>query len=411
MTEPTVGDRPGWHRPALLGSVGTTAVILPAFLTGAVAVQLRDDLDLTESAIGLAIGAFFIGSSVGSAGLGRLAERLGPRSALGLGLAVTTAADLGVAGLARGAWSLAAILVVAGLANAIGQPAINLLVVRTVPRGRLGLVMALKQSGMPAAALLGGLAVPTIALTVGWRAAYLVGAAIAAGSGLLAVRIPAVDHPDRPPTRPSGPGVGLPSGSRTGRPDQGWPVLLVMAGVGVLGGGAANIVVGYLVSGAVAAGIAPGPAGLVLTGGSALGIASRLVHGWLADRGAIDALTRVIGLLTTGLLGALILSTHRPVAYLVAAPIVFAGGWAWPGLFNLVVVEANRSAPAAATGVTQTGVYVGSVLGPIVAGALIEASGYRAAWILTGACLGAAALATVAVRHLVGGVEQRPVPG
>lgn len=390
---------------ASLGVLATTAVILPAFLTGAVAVQIREDLGLGESAIGLAIGAFFVGSAAGSTGLGRLAERLGPIIAIRLGLGVTAIADVAVAGIVGGTATLAAVLVVAGLANALVQPAINLLVVRAVPPARLGFVMALKQSGMPAAALLGGLAVPAIALTVGWRAAYL-GAAILATMPMLqlqTIRSPFEPEQDEagPDRRVAGdPGDGI--GRASPRPDQGMVVLLVMAAVGVLGGGAANIVVGYLVSGAVDAGIEPGPAGLVLTAGSALGIGSRLVHGWLADRGRLEPLGRVVGLLVAGLVGASLLAIHQPVAYVVATPIVFAGGWAWPGLFNLVVVQANRSAPAAATGVTQTGVYLGSVLGPIIAGALIETSGYRAAWLLTAGSLGAAALATLLVRAQIG---------
>jgi len=388
--------------------LATTAVILPAFLTGAVAVQIREDLGLGESAIGLAIGAFFVGSATGSTGLGRLAERLGPILAIRLGLGVTAITGIAVAGLAAGTASLAALLVVAGLANALVQPAINLLVVRAVAPARLGFVMALKQSGMPAAALLGGLAVPAIALTIGWRAAYL-GAAILAVVPMLQLRT------IRRQVESGGDAAASASGAtadpddrldRAGRPsprpDQTMIVLLVMAAVGVLGGGAANIVVGYLVSGAVDAGIEAGPAGLVLTVGSALGIGSRLVHGWLADRGRLEPLGRVVGLLAAGLVGAGLLAVHQPVAYLVATPIVFAGGWAWPGLFNLVVVQANRAAPAAATGITQTGVYVGSVLGPIIAGALIETSGYRAAWLLTAASLGAAALATLAVRAQIG---------
>ncbi len=390
---------------ASLGVLATTAVILPAFLTGAVAVQIREDLGLGESAIGLAIGAFFVGSATGSTGLGRLAERLGSIAAIRLGLAVTALTDVAVASVVGGTASLAAVLVVAGLANALVQPAINLLVVRAVAPARLGFVMALKQSGMPAAALLGGLAVPAIALTVGWRAAYL-------GAAFLAL-VPMVQlRAIRPPVEPERDGQG-PTGRRAGdragrvnrpspRPDQGMVLLLVMAAVGVLGGGAANIVVGYLVSGAVDAGIEPGPAGLVLTVGSALGIGSRLVHGWLADRGRLEPLGRVVGLLAAGLIGASLLAIHQPMAYVVATPIVFAGGWAWPGLFNLVVVQANRSAPAAATGITQTGVYIGSVLGPIIAGALIETSGYRAAWLLTAASLGGAALATVLVRTQIG---------
>ncbi len=399
---------------ASLGVLATTAVILPAFLTGAVAVQIREDLVLGESAIGLAIGAFFVGSSLGSTGLGRLAERLGPVLAIRLGLGVTAIADVAIAGLVDGTATLATFLVVAGLANALVQPAINLLVVRVVAPARLGFVMALKQSGMPAAALLGGLAVPSIALTVGWRAAYV-------GAGVLAMvpmlQLQTIRSILSPPGVTSDPGSdeqGPPDrvgderggGDRPGRtrprPDQRLVVLVVMAAVGVLGGGAANIVVGYLVSGAVDAGIDAGAAGLVLTVGSALGIASRLVHGWLADRGRIEPLGRVVGLLAAGLAGAALLAVHQPIAYLVATPIVFAGGWAWPGLFNLVVVQANRSAPAAATGITQTGVYVGSVLGPIIAGALIETSGYRAAWLLTAAALGAAALATLAVRAQIG---------
>ena len=171
-----------------------------------------------------------------------------------------------------------------------------------------------------------------------------------------------------------------------------------MAAVGVLGGGAANILVGYLVSGAVRAGVSPGPAGLLLTFGSALGIASRLANGWAADRASFDVLLRVIVLFAIGTGGALGLALNTPVAYLLATPVVFAAGWAWPGLFNLVVVNANRSAPAAATGVTQTGVYVGSLVGPVVAGLIIERSGYGATWLLTAASLAGAALLAAAVR-------------
>ena len=425
MSRPAATDGSGpWARPALVGILGTTAVILPAFLTGAVAVQIRDDLGLSESAIGLAIGAFFAGSALGSASLGRLAERLGPRTAIRLGLAVTAATDLAVAALARSAASLAAMLVVAGLANALTQPAVNLLVVRSIERRRLGLVMALKQSGMPAAALLGGVAVPAVALTIGWWAAYVIGAALAVLAAALTTTAGTAGvgaQPDRPIAagRRRSAGDGSPASVRGGRarPDQGWGVLLLMSGVGVLGGGAANIVVGYLVSGAVDAGIEPGPAGLVLTAGSALGIVSRLVNGWLADRGTIDPLNRATALLALGLGGALALGLHRPIAYLLATPIVFACGWAWPGLFNLVVVEANRSAPAAATGVTQTGVYLGSVLGPVAAGVLVERLGYGAAWVLTGVSLGGASLLALAVRFSMARdaappeVERRPATG
>lgn len=377
---------------AALGVTGTLAVIMPAFLTGALAVQIREDLSLRESDVGLAIGAFFIGSAGGSAMLGRLAERLGPKTAIRLGLLLTVTANLGIAVAADGPRSLQAILVAAGLANALVQPAINLMLVRVVHPSRLGFVMALKQSGMPGAALLGGLAVPAVALTIGWRAAYVIAAGLAVFSGIISSIVGSKSDAGREPG--SGRSSAKTADRGRAKPDLGIGMLGLMAAVGVLGGGAANILVGYLVSGAVDAGVAPGPAGLLLTLGASLGVTSRLVHGWLADRRAIEPLTRVITMFLLGSAGAAGLALHTGWSYLLAAPIIFAAGWAWPGLFNLVVVNANRSAPAAATGVTQTGVYLGSLVSPIIAGLLIERSGYPAAWLLTAAgLLGAGVLA------------------
>jgi MFS family permease len=381
-------------RPAAaLGVLGTLAVILPAFLTGAMAVQIRGELGLSDVQIGLAIGSFFVGSAAGSTLLGRLAEQLGAILAIRLGLVASIVADLTIAAAARSAGSLIAVLAVAGLANALTQPAINLLLVRVVAAERLGFVMALKQSGMPGASLVGGLAVPTLALTVGWQAGYLVAAVAAVAALLLTTRLPLTV-----PTAPGRPGETTPTAWRP-RPDLDSSVLVLMAGVGVLGGGAANIVVAYLVSGAVDAGISPGPAGLLLTFGSALGITSRLIHGRQADRARFDVLGRVITMFLIGAVGAGALAWHTSPGYLVATPVVFAAGWAWPGLFNLVVVNANRAAPAAATGVTQTGVYLGSLAGPVIAGLLVERFGYRPLWLLTAALLAGACGLAIAVRQ------------
>ncbi|MEM9654028.1 MAG: MFS transporter [Actinomycetota bacterium] len=406
---------------ALLGVVGTLSVIMPAFLTGALAVQIRDDLGFGESDIGFAIGAFFVGSACGSAPLGRVAERLGPKTAIRLGLAATAITNLLIAATANRPVDFQAILIVAGLANALVQPAINLMLVRLVRPGRLGFVMALKQSGMPGAALLGGLAVPAVALTIGWRAAYVIAAGVAAAAGALteAVAIrratgspldeeggsePALENDGGPePALGDAPSPAMESSRAAPPPTRPTPnlgigMLTLMAAVGVLGGGAANVLVGYLVSGAVAAGVSPGSAGLLLTLAAGLGVTSRLIHGVLADRSAIDPLTRVVQLFLVGSLGAAGLAVDTGLFYLAASPVAFAAGWAWPGLFNLVVVNTNRSAPAAATGLTQTGVYIGSLVGPIGAGVLIERSGYRVTWLATAASLLGAGLLVGLVR-------------
>ncbi len=65
--------------------------------------------------------------------------------------------------------------------------------------------------------------------------------------------------------------------------------------------------------------------------------------------------------------------------------LAFAAGWGWPGLFNFAVVARNRRAVAAATGITQGGVYVGASLGPVAFGLLASGSSFEVAWITTAA--------------------------
>ena len=73
--------------------------------------------------------------------------------------------------------------------------------------------------------------------------------------------------------------------------------------------------------------------------------------------------------------------------------MAFSLGWGWPGLFNLAVVDHNRDAPAAATGVTQTGIYVGAAAGPAAFGLVSTELGYSAAWAMAGGLCLLAALA------------------
>jgi predicted MFS family arabinose efflux permease len=61
--------------------------------------------------------------------------------------------------------------------------------------------------------------------------------------------------------------------------------------------------------------------------------------------------------------------------------LCFGGGWGWPGLFNFAVVSRNPQAPAAATGLTQTGVYLGGTGGPLLFGVVAESIGYQTAWL------------------------------
>jgi sugar phosphate permease len=64
-------------------------------------------------------------------------------------------------------------------------------------------------------------------------------------------------------------------------------------------------------------------------------------------------------------------------------------------------VRANPKAAGSATGITQTGVYLGALSGPLVFGVVVDQAGYSTAWlVITGAALAAAAVFFVADRRL-----------
>jgi MFS family permease len=167
--------------PAVLMVVTATMLgVLPVFLLGGLAVQVRDDLNLTEAGLGIATATFFAASALFSLPGGRLSERIGGERGLLVGAAGSLAALLGVATLAQSLLGLVTSMVVGGIGNGVTQPSANLALARRVRPGRQGVAFGIKQSAIPGATLLGGLAVPIVALTVGWRWAYGGGAAVAA---------------------------------------------------------------------------------------------------------------------------------------------------------------------------------------------------------------------------------------
>jgi cyanate permease len=78
----------------------------------------------------------------------------------------------------------------------------------------------------------------------------------------------------------------------------------------------------------------------------------------------------------------------------VFGPLAMVTAWGWLGLLDLAVVRANPGAPAAATGITQTGGYIGAGTGPLVFGFLAHSVSYQAAWaaVAVAMCLAAACM-------------------
>src|SRR5215218_4100729 len=349
-------------RPILIAIAVATTGVLPAFLTGGLAVQIRDELGFGAGALGLVVAVFFASSALASVVSGRLVERVGSHRGMRVAALVSAASLLAVS--FAGSWEgLVACLVLGGVGNSITHPATHLSLAREVPRGRQGFSFGIKQSAIPAATLLAGLAVPTLGVTVGWRWAFVGGAALAV---LISLLVP----------KEVGGGIGRVSMAAT-----------------PLGA--------FVVESAVASGIGVSAAGYLLALGSAVGICVRVVFGYLADSMGGGRLRLVAGMLGVGIVGFLLLASGVSWLLVIGLILAFGAGWGWPGLFNFAVVKSNQGAPAAATGVTQTGASSGAAAGPLVFGFVVEATSFGAAWLLSGVLALIAAAAILAGRYML----------
>ena len=231
--------------------------------------------------------------------------------------------------------------------------------------------------------LVSGLALPLLALPLGWRPTFAICAA-----GVLAVAVAVRRSATSfvpPPAREPAP-----------RPSR---ALIVTAVGAALASAGPNSLGAYLVASAVDVGIAEGTAGLLAAAGSAASLLARVALGERADRRRDYGFAAVVVLLAVGSGGFALLATGEVATFVLGVFVAFALGWGWPGLFNLAVVDLNRNAPAAATGVTQSGIYVGAAAGPAAYGIVSAELGYSAAWAASGAlCLAAAAAFVYAAR-------------
>jgi MFS family permease len=361
-----------------------TASVLPGFLVGSLALQIRGDLDVSVEAVAAGVTVFFLAGAIGAGPGGRLSERTGALRAMRGSVLVAGACLLAAALLANSLVVLFACLAVAGLANAVAQPATNLFMADQVPMERQGLAFGIKQSAIPGAVLVSGLALPVLAIPLGWRATFAICAL-----GPLAVAVVLGRHATS--LRPVAERERAPRPSRT---------LILIALGAALGSSAPCALSAYLVASAVDVGIAEGTAGLLAAAGSAASLGVRLAVGVRADRRIDYGFGMVVALLVLGSGGFALLAAGAPAPFVVGAVMAYALGWGWPGIFNMAIVHLHREAPGAATGVSQSGIYVGAAGGPAAFGALNAAAGYTSAWLVTaGVALAAALVMSMAGRR------------
>ncbi len=377
---------------ALATGVGLiVATVLPGFLTASMATRIRADFAFDNSALGLAVAVFYVVSAVSSNPAGRLLERVGPVRGMRLAAALTGVSCLAVVLAGRSAATLTGALVIAGVANGLGSPTVSALFKRLIPERRQGMAFGAQQAGAPLGSLLAGLALPLIAIPLGWRWAFAAAAALGVAAAAFAP-----------------PGVAAPPPSaRVGR-RRGFTPIHGIAVAAALASAAGVGFVSFLVSYSVDNDISEAAAGLLLGGVSLASALSRIVLGAALDRSRVDALAPLALMLALSVGGYLLLMADQPALIVVAALLAGSLGWAWPGGLNLAVVQRSPDAPAWAVGVMMTGLFTGAVVGPLVVGLLADHGHFDSAWVVCAALALGAAATLALTRRVEAQTESKP---
>jgi len=341
-----------------------TTTTLPVFLTGALAVVIRHHLGLSTTELGLCVSTFFFSSIPLSLVVGPRVALFGVERLMRLAVGASVVSLLTIAIIDRSFLSILFSLIVAGAANGVMQPTVNqFLVGRTKIQGQ-GLSFGIKQAAVPLSTLLAGLAVPLVALTIGWQYGYL-GAALF-GTVVLVAIPPALDAPHEARQRVRTHLVVAP---------------LVVLAIGMaFGAGAANAMGAFLVSSNVHAGFSAATAGYLAALGSASSFVTRIASGYFADHRKGSHLRVVAAMLVVGAIGYLLLSLGGHGYIVGAIVLAYAAGWGWNGVFNFAITKVYPGAIAHATGITQAGLYCGSLLGPLLFGILVDHFNFAVAW-------------------------------
>ncbi|MGE0304381.1 MAG: MFS transporter [Acidimicrobiia bacterium] len=351
---------------------------LPFALTGPMASYIQDDLRFDDAVLGLVLGAHPLGLALTSLPAGYFIEHVGVARGLRACLLVTMCAA--VVAAASTTWvALALSLFLCGCAGVLADMVSALWVSRAVPPARHGFTFGLRQAMSPASAMIGGVAVPAIAATMGWRWAFAGVAVGTLATGAFLRRMKPPVHARRKHDR--GGDVKLSA--------------LMILGVSVcLAQTPVFFFIGFTVKAATSSGLSPTASGILFAASAALGIGCRVALGVFVDRSSKNVINVIISYLIVGSIGLAAISTGNSWVIVFACPLSFASLWAWQALVYVFILRTNKTAPAFAAAVMVVFFATGAFAGSVTFGAISNHS-IRAAW------LSAAAMPIIAIPWMV----------
>jgi predicted MFS family arabinose efflux permease len=380
------------HAQSIAAAVAlVVAGALPGLLVASLSPRIRTDFAFSDSALGLALFVHYAMCAVASVPGGRLVERVGARAAGRIACTLLAAAFAVICVWVDSPVALTLALAVAGAGNAITSPAASALLHRNVHASRHGFAFSAQQSGGPLTALLAGLALPLIALPLGWRWAFGLGAVLS-----LAV---AAATPRSAAGYASSARKAVPQRVRTPRTVLGLALTAALASTAAIG------FISFIVLYATRRGLTESEAGTLLAAVSAGAILARMVLGVRADKVKAEPLRLVAMLLAASALGYALLIVDDTTVFVIAALLAGTAGWSWPGMLNLAVVRRQPEATASATAVMMVGLFAGALVGPLLIGLLAHAGHFSLAWSVCAAVALTAMGTLLASAGALGGAE------
>ncbi len=332
------------------------------------APQIRHAYDLSLVQVGFVIDSVWIGGLLTLLPWGLLADRVGERIVLAIGLGVSGAALVGASHAGAFGWLLL-LLGIAGAAGASVNAASGRAVMYWFPAAERGLALGVRQTAIPVGGFVSALALPALGL----RNGLVFLAALCVAGGLFGA---AVIHDRRAP--------------RTCSSHAGSPTRCATDGSGVLCTGSGFYLVAQLaLTGFVVLflyderGFSRVHAAFVLAGVQVLAAVLRIGAGrWSDVVGSRVRPLRLVGMGSSATLALVAVLVDAPAPVLVAA-LVVAGGlaMAWNGLsFTAAAELAGRARSGAALGMQQTALAgTGAVIPPVFA-AVVSATSWRVAF-------------------------------
>lgn len=363
------------HRPRL----GFSAVLVIAMagstfalaIISVLAADLIREFGISREQLGIFVTGSALTGALLAPVLGPWADHIGARTATMFTL-IVSAVSLTVIGLAPTYAFLLVGALLTGVTQGISNPATNKLISVYVDRGRRGIMMGVKQSGVQFGNAIGGFALPPIALAAGWRFGVTAAAAIPIVGVMLALwAIPASSaEPSRGGAR------------RWGAPAAVWR----LAAYGLLLGLGGGAVFTYLpLFAQESLGMDPVVAGSTVAVVGVVGVIARIGWGRVAEQAIGSDRSLLIIAVLSVLLGVSLTVAQNVGAWVLWPIAVLAGlsAAAWNPVAMLAVIDRVPFEQAgSASGVVMFGFLGGLGLGAPAFGRSVDVLGdYRPGWI------------------------------